>query len=188
VNKAIIDRVQKESGNDVLDPSGERLAWWVPVRAGSERSLFGSNVTPRMKTTDHREIMEVLVVADPYNVTGDYLTQAHVRFDALMRPMIQFALNDKGGELFNKLTGDHLSNEATGLQYRLGIIIDGELFSAPTVQSRIGKEGVITGQFTEVEASDIAAALRAGHLPVKLRLVGQRLSFAPIAFKAAKAA
>jgi SecD/SecF fusion protein len=70
-----------------------------------------------------------------------------------------------------KLTGEHLPDDSTGLLYKLGIVIDGELFSAPAIQSKIGKEGEITGSFTEVEVSDLAAVLNAGSLPVRLRLV-----------------
>ena len=42
---------------------------------------------------------------------------------------------------------------------------------APSIQSKIGKEGEITGSFTEVEVSDLVAVLNAGSLPVRLRLV-----------------
>ena len=84
---------------------------------------------------------------------------------------MSFTFNDAGGELFGKLTGDHLPNDSTGLFYKLGIIIDGELFSAPTIRSKIGNPGEITGSFTEIEVSDLAAVLNAGSLPVRLRLV-----------------
>jgi len=43
--------------------------------------------------------MEILVVADPYNVTGAYLTKAGVQPDRNGRPCIDFTLNDSGGQL-----------------------------------------------------------------------------------------
>ena len=89
-------------------------------------------------------------------------------------PGVGFTFNDAGGQLFGKLTGDHLPNKSTGVTYKLGIIIDGELFSAPTIQSKIGTKAEITGSFTEIEVSDLAAALNAGSLPVRLRLVEER--------------
>ncbi len=43
VDKALIDRAQMEPArSEVLGPSGKRLAWWVPVKAGEERS-FAAN-------------------------------------------------------------------------------------------------------------------------------------------------
>ena len=73
--------------------------------------------------------------------------------------------------MFGKLTGDHLPNDSTGVSYNLGIIIDGEVFSAPTIRSKIGSKGQITGSFTEIEVSDLTAVLNAGSLPARLRLV-----------------
>jgi hypothetical protein len=175
VDKALMDRVQKEpAAAEILDPSGKRLAWWVPIKAGEDKSLtHDPNIARRTKKQANREITEILVVADPYNVTGDYLTQAQLHFDPFGGPRVGFTFNDAGGELFGKLTGDHLPNDSTGLRYKLGIIIDGELLSAPAIMSKIGNRGEITGSFTEIEASDLAAVLNAGSLPARLRLVNE---------------
>ena len=173
VDKATIDRALREPAEtEIRDPSGKRLAWWVPVKAGQERSCSHlEEVTKRTKQVGSREVTEILVVADPCNITGAYLTQAKIHFDPFGRTGVAFTFNDAGGKLFGKLTGDHLPNESTGVRYWLGIIIDGELVSSPTVQSKIGNKGEITGDFTEVQASDLAAVLNGGSLPVRLRLV-----------------
>ncbi len=84
---------------------------------------------------------------------------------------MSFTFNDAGGELLGKLTGDHLPNDSTDFSYRLGILVHGELISAPMIRSKIGNQGEITGSFTEIEVSDLAAVLNAGSLPVRLRLV-----------------
>ena len=170
VDKALIDRAQKEpTGTELLDPSGKRLAWWVPVKAGEEKSFSAPEIAQRPKKKGKGE--EILVVADPYNVTGAYLAEAKLEFDRRANPAVSFTFNDAGGELFGKLTGEHLPNDATNFFYKLGIIIDGELVSAPAVRSQIGKKGEITGSFTEIEVSDLAAVLSAGSLPARLRLV-----------------
>ena len=173
VDKAVIDRAEKEPAKgEMLDPSGKRLAWWVPVKAGSERAFsFSPEIAKRTKNLGNRQVMEVLVVADPYNVTGAYLTRADLMFDRWQRPAVGFTFNEAGGKLFAKLTGDHLPNNPTDVTYKLGIIVNGELFSAPAIQSTIGDRGEITGDFTEIEASDLAALLSAGSLPVRLQLV-----------------
>lgn len=174
VDKALIDRAEKEPAKEaVLDPSGKRLAWWVPVKPGTERSLVYPDIAKRTRQVGDRKIMEVLAAANPYNITGAYLTQARLVFTNWGKPTIGFTLNEAGGKLLAKLTGEHLPNNLTDMTYKLGVIIDGELFSAPSIQSTISNRGEITGDFTEVEASDLAALLSAGSLPVRLRLVGE---------------
>ncbi len=172
IDDTLIARAEKEPARtNVLGPSGKRLGWWVPVKASEKGSVaYWSDDITRTTKVGHREMVEVLVTADPYNITGAYLSQAKLQFDALGRPNVGFTLNDAGGRLFAGLTSEHLPKDS--LSYRLGIVIDGELFSAPSVRSKIGKEGEITGSFTEIEASDLAAVLNAGSLPVRLRLVG----------------
>ena len=111
--------------------------------------------------------MEILVVADPYNVTGAYLTKAAVAPDQRGKPCIDFTFNDTGGQLFAKLTGDHLPDKLTGFTYKLGIILDGELFSAPfDPEHDLQQRARSAGSFTNEQASEIADVLNAGSLPV----------------------
>jgi preprotein translocase subunit SecD len=175
VDKALIDRAEKEPAKEaVLDPSGKRLVWWVPVKPGVERSLRYPDIAKRTRQVGDRKVTEALVVADPCNVTGAYLTRARLEFTNWGKPTIGFRFNKAGGKLLAKLTGDHLPNPSTDVTYKLGVIVDGELFSAPALQSTIGDRGEITGEFTEIEASDLAALLSAGSLPVRLQLVEER--------------
>lgn len=87
------------------------------------------------------------------------------------RPNVNFTFTKTGGQLFGKLTSTHLPDESTGFAYALGIILDGELFSAPSIRSVISDRGEITGAFTKDEASDLANTLNAGSLPVRIRLM-----------------
>jgi hypothetical protein len=174
VDRPLIDRARKEPARtELLDSSGKRLAWWVPVKAGLERQIARPESVGRTKKAGNREVTEVLVVADPCNVTGHYLKEVKLQFDPFGKPGVSFTFNDAGGRLFGKLTGDHIADDSTGLSYSLGIIIDGELLSAPMIRSKIGETGQITGSFTEIEVSDMAAALNAGSLPAPLRLVAE---------------
>jgi hypothetical protein len=174
LDKTLIDRAQKEpSAAEILDPSGKRLARWIPVKAGSEHEFSRPEIARRTKKVGDRKVAEILVVADPYNVSGNCLSEVKLQFDPFGTPGVNFTFTDAGGKLFGKLTGDHLPNDSTGVSYSMGIIIDGELFSAPTIRSKIGNTGQITGSFTDVEASDLAAVLNAGSLPARLRLIGE---------------
>ncbi|MEN6366184.1 MAG: polysaccharide biosynthesis/export family protein [Thermoguttaceae bacterium] len=165
-NKALVERAEKETDqSEIRDASGNLLAWWAPVRDGEDQRLDRFDAAQRLKRRAQEKVLEVLVIADPYNVTGAYLTKAEVQRDHNGRPCIGFTLNDAGGKLLAKLTSDHLPDKQTGFAYRLGIILDGEQWSAPFIMSVIREKGQITGIFTQQQAQEIADVLNAGTLP-----------------------
>ena len=173
-NKAIIDRAEKEpSKSEVLDSAGKRIAWWVPVKAGRERGFTGfRGIGLRTHKQIGHDVTEVLAVADPCNVTGAYLMQAGVdRNQNDGSPCVSFRLTDAGGKLFARLTGEHLPDWTADFNYKLGVIIDGELWSAPQINSTISDRGIIEGSFSKEEVSDLANAMNAGSLSVRLRRV-----------------
>ncbi len=59
------------------------------------------------------------------------------------------------------LRGLHRAN----IGNRAAIVVDGQVISAPTIQSNISDSGGITGAATQEEAADLALNLRAGSLP-----------------------
>jgi preprotein translocase subunit SecD len=61
-----------------------------------------------------------------------------------------------------------------GVARRLAILLDGQVQSAPTVQSTIYDRGQISGSFSEEEAAEIVAVLNAGALPAVLRRLDVR--------------
>jgi serine/threonine protein kinase/preprotein translocase subunit SecD len=172
-NKDLVDRAMKEPKKaEVLDPAGKRLAWWTPVKAGEERVFAGySDIARRTREKDDEEITEVLVLADPYNVTGKHLTQANAGVDPAGQPCVEFSLNAAGGKRLAKLTGEHLPDKSGKHVCKLGIILDGQLQSAPAIQNAISEHGQITGVFTKQDVADLADILNAGSLPMRLRLV-----------------
>lgn len=110
-------------------------------------------------------------------LTGDLLK------DAVAQPLdanqsnwqVALTFDDQGGELFAKITG-----ELGGTGRSLGIFLDNQLFSSPSVgpefQGRgiTGGRAVITGNFTLQQATDLALQLRAGALPVPVKIVENR--------------
>lgn len=69
-------------------------------------------------------------------------------------PAVEFALNQRGGELLGQLTGENIERN-------LAIVLDGQVYSAPIIQSRLGERGVITGNFNAEEAGRIVRILEA---------------------------
>ena len=100
-------------------------------------------------------------------VTGRDLRNARPTIDEFNQPAISFSFNREGARKFGNFTGASIGRN-------LAIIMDGEVYSAPTIQSRISDEGRITGNFTNEEAADLALILRSGALPASLTYLEER--------------
>ncbi len=171
-NKLLIERALKEPDNkEIKDSEGNREAWWVYIAEGRERDFNIPSIAKRERAVGDNKVTEILVVQDKYNMTGDLLNKVNVGTDQSGRPDVEFALNPQGGKLFGALTGENTPDEKTGFSRRLGIILDGKLYSAPSLMSTILDHGVIQGSFTKQEVTDLADALNSGSLPVRLKLV-----------------
>jgi RNA polymerase sigma factor (sigma-70 family) len=69
------------------------------------------------------------------------------------KPWIQITFTDAGAKRFAKVTHQNIGK-------RLAIIIDGQLYSAPTIKSEIrGGQAEISGNFSEAEAQDLATKI-----------------------------
>lgn len=169
-DKEVIERALAEpSKRQLTDAQGNVVAWWLPVKEGEERSFASyGDIGRRTKKIGNREVMEILVVKDIYNVTGAYLSRAEVGTDRKGQPCVNFTFTEAGGQLFGGLTGDHLPDKLTDFTYKLGIVLDGQLYSAPSIQSTITTRGEITGSFTRQEVQDLVNVLNAGSLPAAL--------------------
>ncbi len=104
----------------------------------------------------------------PTKLNGKYLKNAEVSFDPnTSKPVVNIYFNSEGAKIFEELTRENLGKI-------LAIYLDGKLISAPVVQSVIpGGRAVITGNFTIDEAKKLMLNLKAGALPVPIKLVSQ---------------
>ncbi len=105
-----------------------------------------------------------LVDAKPI-ITGDYLTGAQPNQSTLDGTVVEFQLSNEGGRRFGSETGKHIGDY-------MAIILDGRVMGRPPViQSAIRTRGQITmGGKSLADAQDLALVLRAGALPVPLRV------------------
>ena len=82
--------------------------------------------------------------------------------------VVRLEFNEEGKKLFADLTSKNVGK-------RVAIFIDGQIISAPTVQNAITDgTAIITGNFTAVEAKQLATRLNSGALPVPIKLVSQQ--------------
>jgi preprotein translocase subunit SecD len=89
------------------------------------------------------------------------LEKAHPATDNMGRRAIGFMLDERGGSLFSNVTGKNIDRP-------LCILLDDIAISAPRVDSRIRRQGVITGSFTQTDIEDMVKKLNAGSLPAPL--------------------
>jgi preprotein translocase subunit SecD len=103
-------------------------------------------------------------------MTGDHLIDARPNQSPLEGTIVQFTLDNEGGRRFKSETGRHVHDY-------MAIVLDGRVMGRPPIiQSAIGTSGQITmGQGRDIrDAQDLALVLRAGALPVPLRVAETR--------------
>jgi preprotein translocase subunit SecD len=101
-------------------------------------------------------------------VTGRDLKNARRSLDYdTNTPNVSFTLKPEAASRFRQVTGDNIGRP-------LGIVLDGQVVSAPTIQSAIYDQGQITGNYTLEEAQDLAIKLRSGALPASLEYLEER--------------
>ncbi len=165
-DRELIKAARATPGRDVY--IGGRLAGrWVKAGADVVQTLPETVATYR-KAPDGT--VEILARIDPFNVDGRYLTRAGQGTDDRGARAVNFSFDSVGAEKFRQLTSRNLPDEATRMERHLGIILDNQMLSAPSIITTISGQGQITGRdFTEDYVSVLVGILNAGSLPASLR-------------------
>jgi preprotein translocase subunit SecD len=107
-------------------------------------------------------------------LSGEALQDARVQINPQKnQPFVSLDFKSAGAKIFEEITGENVGK-------RMAIILDGNVYSAPNILSRIGGgKAQITlggGNYNKLlkEAHDLALVLRAGALPVQLDFLEQR--------------
>jgi preprotein translocase subunit SecD len=99
-------------------------------------------------------------------ITGEYLTDAKPGTDPIEGNIVQFTLNTEGGRRFRQETSRHIGD------YMAIVLDDRVMGRPPVIQSAIGTRGQITMRGQPLQKTqDLALVLRAGALPVPLKVV-----------------
>jgi preprotein translocase subunit SecD len=119
-----------------------------------------------MISKDHKENIYYLV-KEKADLLGDMLTDARVNMQQGL-PQINFKFDALGARKFAEITSANVG-------VRLGIILDDKIISAPNIREPIiGGSGVINGNYSMDEASELALLLRSGSLPAPLDIIEER--------------
>ena len=141
----------------------EERAARVYNMSDADAAAYGDVILEDSKNPQIKYLVHEIPILD-----GGMLTNATVGFDQNNRPVINFTLNAEGAEIFGDFTGRSVGK-------RLAIVLDGKVYSAPNINERIGGgSGQISGDYTVVEAKDLAIALRSGALLAPIYLMEKR--------------
>ena len=101
-------------------------------------------------------------------VTGEDLTDSQPDFDQNGQPAVSFRFNPSGARAFGAYT-----QENVGAPF--AIVLDGEVVSAPRINEPIlGGSGIITGNFSVEQSTQLSVQLSSGSLPAGLVFLQER--------------
>jgi len=173
-HKPIIEVARKLVESDVeVRQEGVKVAQWAainPLEFLTLEEAVQRGLVMRMAGTTPQALM---LLNDGLDVTGAYFKWVAPDLDERGSPQLSFAFDARGAFLFGQLSGDHLPT-ATGQRYNLGIVLDGTVMSAPTIESKITDRARISGNMKQEEVEALAAILKAGHLPSAVKLVSEK--------------
>ena len=101
---------------------------------------------------------------------GGSVTDARVQYgNTNGNPEVSMSMNAQGASVWARLTKENIGKQ-------VAIVLDGMVYSYPTVQSEIsGGSSQITGNFTLEEAEDLANVLKSGKLPAPATIIQEQV-------------
>jgi len=147
--------------------------WRLPAReaeTGNPKVNPGDRVHYRTVERNGEQVMQYLVVVEPdpkKQINGDLLQSVRETFGD-RGLAVGFTFNNRGGHLMQQLTSRYEPQAGAGYKTRLAVLLNEEIHSAPTINDVIGSTGVIEGQFTQAEITELINVLNAGALQVPL--------------------
>ena len=128
----------------------------------NDPDLRGRDFANKMNDIGVR-VPQVLVVQpeEEQNVEGKHLSRVQSTTDKRGRAAVSFSTSETGSSRMGMLTRLNIDRP-------MGIVLDGQLHSAPNINSAIFSNGVIEGDFTQEEVNELIINLESGKLDVAL--------------------
>ena len=100
------------------------------------------------------------------SLEGDVITDARADFSQVSAyANVSMSMNAEGAKAWQRITKENIGKS-------VAIVLDGFVYSSPTVQNEIaGGNSQITGNFTVEEAKDLANTLKSGKMPAPARII-----------------
>jgi preprotein translocase subunit SecD len=173
-HQAIIEEAEMLGGSETaVEEGGVTVARWQMLD-GEEFPTVEEAATRGLVTRVAGTAPQALVLLnDGVDVGGKHLSEIHADIDEMGKPQLGFRFGARGAFLFGQLTEQHLPT-AAGNAYNLGIVLDGVVMSAPTIQSKITERARMSGNMTQAEVDALVEILRSGQLPSGVKLVDEK--------------
>lgn len=156
---ALINKYLNMPQIKAIFPSELIPMWTVQPSQLDPSGIIYELVAIKANTRDGKAPLDGGMVSDAsvaYNNTGG-------------APMVDMVMNAEGSRIWARLTADNL-------QRQIAVVLDGMVYSYPTVQSEItGGRSQITGNFTITEAEDLANVLKSGKLPAPATIIQEQV-------------
>ena len=180
----LVDSSNVPAGTD-LQSERERLDTWAEANPNTPIAAFNRLAPPEgphaeIEWVPHaftaEEGAEVVAVPEAERAAplfrpaspeeefrGSALSRVYPTRDELGRPAVGFEIQPSRRSEFGEFT------ETNQGRY-MAIVLNGEIYSAPILESRISQGGRIAGRFSDAEVRDLMTVLRSGSLKIKPKL------------------
>jgi len=158
LDTAIVNRILKNERYKSFLPKDLRLLWGVKPT----------------KAEDGSEILELYAIklrkgSDQAPLEGDVVTDARQTLDQTSQPAVSMQMNADGARKWRNLTAENIGR-------RIAVVLDDYVYTAPVVNGEIPNgQSEISGNFTLLEAQDLANILKSGSLPAPTQIVEESI-------------
>ena len=154
----IINRILKNERYQSFLPKDLKLLWGIKPT----------------KAEDGTEILELYAIklkkgSDQAPLEGDVVTDARQTLDQTSQPAVSMQMNADGARKWRNLTAENVGR-------RIAVVLDDYVYTAPMVNGEIPNgQSEISGNFTLLEAQDLANILKSGSLPAPTQIVEESI-------------
>ncbi|MEY3645201.1 MAG: hypothetical protein RLZZ207_1899 [Bacteroidota bacterium] len=158
LDTAIVNRILKNERYQSFLPKDLRLLWGVKPT----------------KAEDGTEVLELYAIklrkgSDQAPLEGDVVTDARQTLDQTSQPAVSMQMNADGARKWRNLTAENVGR-------RIAVVLDDYVYTAPMVNGEIPNgQSEISGNFTLLEAQDLANILKSGSLPAPTQIVEESI-------------
>jgi SecD/SecF fusion protein len=153
-----INRILKNEDYKALLPKDIKLLWGVKPQVLADG-------------TEGLELYAIKIPrgSDQAPLEGDVVTDARQVLDQTSRPAVSMQMNADGARKWRKMTAENIGR-------RIAVVLDDYVYTAPAVNGEIPTgSSEISGNFTLLEAQDLANILKSGSLPAPTQIVEESI-------------
>jgi SecD/SecF fusion protein len=154
----VINRILKNAKYKSYLPRDLKLLWGVkPTKADDGTEMLELYAIKTARGTDQAPL------------EGDVVTDARQTLDQTSRPAVSMQMNAEGARKWRNLTSENIGR-------RIAVVLDDYVYTAPVVNGEIPSgQSEISGNFSLVEAQDLANILKSGSLPAPTQIVEESI-------------